>query len=68
MKRLAAVLFLSASFAIATAESPADEDSSKDNGPAKEESVGWRTMVIAAALLLSPLFAGWALGRRGSKR
>ncbi len=30
-------------------------------------SVDWRTLLIAAALILSPLFAGWALARRQSR-
>lgn len=33
----------------------------------KGEPVNWRTLLIAAALILSPLFAGWALARRLSK-
>lgn len=33
----------------------------------KDEPVDWRTLLIAAALILSPLFAGWALARRQSK-
>ena len=33
----------------------------------KNESVDWRTLLIAAALILSPLFAGWALASRQSK-
>jgi hypothetical protein len=41
--------------------------------PKKEEvvsaaPVSWRTLGTAAALLLSPLFAGWALGRRGGEK
>jgi parvulin-like peptidyl-prolyl isomerase len=33
----------------------------------KREPVDWSTLLIAAALILSPLFAGWALARRQSK-
>lgn len=33
----------------------------------KNEPVDWQTLLIAAALILSPLFAGWALARRQSK-
>lgn len=33
----------------------------------KSEPADWRTLLIAAALILSPLFAGWALARRQSK-
>ncbi len=33
----------------------------------KSEPVDWRTLLVAAALILSPLFAGWALARRQSK-
>ena len=33
----------------------------------KSELRDWRTLLIAAALILSPLFAGWALARRLSK-
>jgi parvulin-like peptidyl-prolyl isomerase len=33
----------------------------------QDEPVSWRTMVIAAALILSPLFAGWALAKRQPK-
>ena len=33
-----------------------------------DEPVPLRTMLIAAALILSPLFAGWALARSRSKK
>ena len=33
----------------------------------KSEPRDWRTLLIAAALILSPLFTGWALARRLSK-
>ncbi len=66
MKRLLVMLILSASFVMAV-EEPVEKASQQPPEPVKESSVGWRTMVIAAALILSPLFAGWALGRRGSK-
>lgn len=66
MKRLLVMLLLSASFVMA-AEKPLEEAPQKRTESVKESPVGWRTMVIAAALILSPLFAGWALGRRGSK-
>jgi|GEM_PF-5576850 len=67
MKRLLVMLFLSASLAMAV-EKPVEEVPRERSEPVKESHVGWRTMVIAAALILSPLFAGWALGKRGSKR
>lgn len=33
-----------------------------------DEPVPLRTMLIAAALILSPLFAGWALAKNRSKK
>lgn len=66
MKRLLVMLYLSASFVMAV-DKPVEDASKLPPEPVKESPVGWRTMVIAAALILSPLFAGWALGRRGSK-
>lgn len=35
--------------------------------PAKETPIGWRTILIAAALISCLLFAGWAFGKRGPK-
>jgi hypothetical protein len=57
MKRTAAILLFSTSLALANV-TPA----------VKDEPVPPRTMLIAAALILSPLFAGWALARNRSKK
>lgn len=57
MKRIATMLLLSATLAFADA-----------TPVVKDEPFPLRTWVIAAAHLLSPLFAGWALAKNRSKK
>lgn len=59
MKRAAIILLLLTSFAFAANELPV---------MVEDEPVPLRTMLIAAALILSPLFAGWALAKNRSKK
>jgi hypothetical protein len=58
MKKLLILLFLTSS--VFAAEDPPTT--------IKDEPVPLRTWVIAAALLLSPLFAGWALAKNRSNK
>jgi hypothetical protein len=59
MRRFLLILLLLTSSAIAGENSPA---------AIHEEPVPLRTLVIAAAVILSPLFAGWALAKNRSKK
>jgi len=73
MKRLAVILMLSMSVVLASDEPAEGRPVAPSAAPVQERktedsSVGWRTMVVAAALILSPLFAGWALVRAKSRR
>lgn len=57
MKRTTTILLFSTTLAFA------------DVTPAvKDEPIPLRTMLIAAAMILSPLFAGWALAKNRSKK
>ena len=58
MKKLTILLLLTSS-AFAAEDPPTS---------IKDEPVPLRTLVIAAALILSPLFAGWALAKNRSKK